>query len=1171
MRSSYRQRLHQAIAATALLALTPATAAVAQEADRNLALRQPVVTSGQEVADRWGPDKAVDGDDGAGGTANQVAADASRWSGPGDPNAHLTVQLPGHAVAKRARVQWAGACATEYQFQYSTNGQDFLPASARVVKTGAECFKKSIETPLTIPAGVHPTHLRLQAFQLRNEWGPSLWELEIWGTGDVAAPPTPAPSTDLSAIVPLPVSVQAGEGEFTLAPAARIGFTGGGEFAANNLAHVLRYSTGYALPVGEQGDIQFVLDPSRSADGAEGYALEITDAGVTITAATEAGLFYGSQSLLQLFGPWATAGVEVVGPWRVPTGTIVDKPRYAYRGVMVDVVRSFLDKGEMLTIIEEMAALKLNKLHLHLTDDQGWRIEITNDGKAADDPIDYRLLTDVSGKTAVAAGKWAPISSEPNAPQEGGIGRVPGRPGFFSQADIRELVAYARARNIEIIPEIDGPAHSNAQLHAIAELNGGGSFPVVAPGQTTPAITDTSVGAANMGARNENTYKFLGHVFDQVTEMLPGSYLHVGGDEAFNISAPDYTTFMTRTMPLITQRGRVPMVWNEAAAHLDALPDGTVIQYWNGNANNVRQAVLAGRGMKVVMSPAWTTYFPQIQSRQLGGPSWACGGGLCDIEKFYNWDPSHSGPAVGDEHTLGVSAAMWSEHTRGLTDTQFWMFPRLLATAEVAWTPQSARSFGDFAQRVARRGTALTVNDINFYGDPKVPWQVQLRGDAQVDDGYLAYLTGPVADLAAATVSVRDAHGQAVPATVEGLSAADRAAGLARPGDQVPRAVNSLFAVYTEQDELAGPLQVEVRVAGQTLTTTATLGETTAEPTPTPTPTSTLTPTPTPTPTPTAEEPTPTPTPTPTAEEPTPTPAPAVRLAGKNRVETAIAAAQDGGYTPGVALLATGQNYADAVAAGPLAGALDAPLYFTVGDQLEPAVLQALLEAKVTKVYIVGGTGSVSELKARALRLAGLEVVRVAGANRYATAGAVAGELGKLGHQPAKFFLASGGSYADALGAGVAAGRHDGVVILTDGGRLPHASRQLLATAPQVPVVIVGGQAAAVAQDPAVAGRQMEVIVGANRFATAAQLHHKYSQDATKLVVASGLNFADALAAGARALADDGALLLVQPTSIPAPTRAALAGSQFRAVEILGGPATINDKVVNELNQLLRR
>lgn len=1167
MRSSYRQRLSQAIAATALLALMPATAAVAQEADRNLALRQPVVASGQEVADRWGPEKAVDGDDGAGGTANQVAADASRWSGPGDPNAHLTVQLPGHAVAKRARVQWAGACATEYQFQYSTNGQDFLPASERIVKTGEECFKKSIETPLTIPATVHPTHLRLQAFQLRNEWGPSLWELEIWGTGDVAAPPTPAPSTDLSAIVPLPASVQAEEGEFTLAPAARIGFTGGGEFAANNLAHVLRHSTGYALPVGEQGDIQFVLDPSRSADGPEGYELKITDAAVTITAATEAGLFYGSQSLLQLLGPWSTAGVELVGPWQVPTGTIVDKPRYAYRGVMVDVVRSFLDKDEMLTIIEEMAALKLNKLHLHLSDDQGWRVEITNDGKAEDDPIDYRLLTDVSGKTAVAAGKWAPISTEPNAPQEGGIGRVPGRPGFFSQADIRELVAYAQVRNIEIIPEIDGPAHSNAQLHAIAELNGGGSFPVVAPGQTTPAITDTSVGAANMGARNENTYKFLGHVFDQVTEMMPGSYLHVGGDEAFNISAPDYTTFMTRTMPLITQRGRVPMVWNEAAAHLDALPDGTVIQYWNGNANSVRQAVLAGRGMKVVMSPAWATYFPQIQSRQLGGPSWACGGGLCDIEKFYNWDPSHTGPAVGDEHTLGVSAAMWSEHTRGLTDTQFWMFPRLLATAEVAWTPQNARSFGDFAQRVARRGTALTVSGVNFYGDPKVPWQVQLRGDAQVDGGYLAYLTGPVAELAAATVSVHDANGLEVPATVEGLSAADRAVGLARPGDQVPRAVNSLFVVHTEQEELAGPLRVEVRVAGQTLTTTAALGEPEVEPTPSPTPTVEPTPTPTPTveptPTPTVE-----PTPTPTVE---PTPAPVVRLAGKNRVETAIAAAKAGGYTPGVALLATGQNYADAVAAGPLAGALDAPLYFTVGDQLEPAVLQALLEAKVTKVYIVGGTGSVSELKARALRLAGLEVVRVAGANRYATASAVASELGKLGHQPTKFFLASGASYTDALGAGVAAGRHDGVVILTDGGRLPQAARELLAAAPQVPVVIVGGQAAEVAKHPAVAGRQLEVIVGANRFDTAAQLHNKYSKDATKLVIASGLNFADALAAGARALADDGALLLVQPSSIPTATRSALGGSQFRAVEILGGPATITDQVVSELTQLLRR
>ena len=211
-------------------------------------------------------------------------------------------------------------------------------------------------------------------------------------------------------------------------------------------------------------------------------------------------------------------------------------------------------------------------------------------------------------------------------------------------------------------------------------------------------------------------------------------------------------------------------------------------------------------------------------------------------------------------------------------------------------------------------------------------------------------------------------------------------------------------------------------------------------------------------------------------------------------------------------------------------------------------------------------------VKELALNYAGIETVRVAGKNRYTTAEAVEAQISKMrGKGPQVFFIASGSAYADTLGAGVAAGRSGGVVILSDGGKLPAVSRAMLAQAPTVPVVIVGGPAAPVSKDPALAGRQVTTLVGANRFETMGKLHAAYAKDATKLVVATGFGFADALAAGSRALADDGALLLVEPTRVPPATAQALAGGKFRKLEVLGGQASVSDEVAQTLHTALQR
>lgn len=285
---------------------------------------------------------------------------------------------------------------------------------------------------------------------------------------------------------------------------------------------------------------------------------------------------------------------------------------------------------------------------------------------------------------------------------------------------------------------------------------------------------------------------------------------------------------------------------------------------------------------------------------------------------------------------------------------------------------------------------------------------------------------------------------------------------------------------------------------------------------------------------------------------------------------TAIEAAKDGGFTPGTALLATGKNYADAVSSGPLAGALNAPLYFSVTPTLEASVLQAMLDSGVKKVYVIGGTASVSEVKVLALRIAGIEVERLTGANRAETAVAITHKLTALGHRPAKFFLASGLSYADALGAGVAAGREKGAVLLTEGGRLPVSSRETLSDFQGVPVVVVGGAASAAMDDPVLAGRESKLIMGVDRFDTAGKLFTEFSANATKLVIASGTDFADALAAGPRALAGNAGVLLVRASDVTPATRRALVGAKVDAVEVLGGKRSVNDSVLVELERILR-
>ncbi|MGW5188084.1 family 20 glycosylhydrolase [Kribbella sp. NPDC004138] len=535
-------------------------------------------------------------------------------------------------------------------------------------------------------------------------------------------------------LVPKPVSVTDSAGEpFHLDAGTRILAAGPAAVApARYLASALRPATGYALPVTPVPDtaipdlprgnspapIVVRVRPGAGPAGheAEGYHLAVSKQRVDLVASTTNGALNAVQTLRQLLPQWIESPTRLNYSWTVPSVSITDHPRFAHRGVMLDVARSFYPVPEVKRYIDDAARFKINRLHLHLTDDQGWRIAI---GNPADNPagIDYGLLTKVSGATAVtynASGKL--------------MGTELGLTGYYTKADYAEIVRYAGANGMTVIPEIDVPSHINAALHAIPQLNTAGSQPRPAAGQeTVPHNGTPSVGYSSLDARSEVTYEFVQQVLTEIARMTPGPYLHIGGDEAHVTSHADYVTMVDRFSAQAAALGKTVMGWNEYSGA--ALPQGNaVIQFWSGNRSAVADAVRK-RGAKVVLSPAANTYVPQKQdSRQPVGGTWACGG-PCGLDRHYNWDPGTFIPGIAESSVLGVESALWGEFIRRVDQAEYYAYPRIAATAEVGWTPQALRDYGDFTGRLAKLGGRLTVNGTNFFPTADVAWTIAARGN----------------------------------------------------------------------------------------------------------------------------------------------------------------------------------------------------------------------------------------------------------------------------------------------------------------------------------------------------------------------------------------------------------------------------------------------------------
>jgi hexosaminidase len=496
-------------------------------------------------------------------------------------------------------------------------------------------------------------------------------------TAPVAAP-APVAAQVAHRIIPAPASVVLAEADsFEITAATGIRVDAGAEAVGAQLAEMLRTPTGFPVPVSAAGGSIALRLAGAEALGEEGYEMRITRDSVALVAHRAAGLFRGMQTLRQMLPPRIEAeeSVQSRRPFKIPAGVIRDWPRFAWRGAMLDVARHFFTVHEVKQYMDAIALYKINVLHLHLSDDQGWRIE---------------------------------IASRPRLAELGGSTQVGGGPGgFYTQREYAEIVRYAAERHITVIPEIDLPGHTNAALVAYPELSCGKQAP--AP------YTGIRVGFSALCADKEETYRLVDDVVRELAAITPGPYIHVGGDEVGALTPADYARFVERVQEIVGRHGKRMVGWEEVAKA--RLHPTTLVQQWRSDS----AAVAAVRqGVKLILSPSSRAYLDMRYTRDtMLGLNWA---GFVEVDHAYGWDPASLLPGVAEANVIGVEAPMWSETVKNMTALQFMAFPRLPAIAEIGWSPAAARDWESFRVRLAAQAPRWEMMGVNFHRSPQIPW-----------------------------------------------------------------------------------------------------------------------------------------------------------------------------------------------------------------------------------------------------------------------------------------------------------------------------------------------------------------------------------------------------------------------------------------------------------------
>ena len=486
---------------------------------------------------------------------------------------------------------------------------------------------------------------------------------------------------ELQSLIPRPASVEIlGGADFLVGPQTRVVVPAGND-ELRRIGDWLAGHLGVPLAPGarvEPGVIRLTIRDLPAA-GSEGYEL-ITDAeGIEIAARSAAGIFYGVQTLRQLLPPELEYESALIGerrPVTVPAVRIVDAPRFAWRGGMLDVARHFFGVDDVKRYIDLMAMYKLNRLHLHLSDDQGWRIEIDS----------WPELTTIGAATEV--------------------GGTPG--GFYTKEEFAEIVRHAADRYVTIVPEIDMPGHTNAALVSIPELNCDG----VAP----EPYTGVEVGFSVLCVDKALTWQFIEDVVREMTALAPGGYFHVGGDEVKKLGEETYAAFIERVQGIVASHGAAMIGWDEIAV-ADLRAD-TIIQHWRPGSF---PAAAAARGSKVIFSPADRVYLDMKYGVDTAiGHDWAA---RIPVRDSYEWDPATITDDVPAGSILGVEAPLWTETVANIHDLEYLAFPRLVSVAEIGWTPSDLRSWPDFRIRLAHQSPRWTVLGVNFHRSPEIPWK----------------------------------------------------------------------------------------------------------------------------------------------------------------------------------------------------------------------------------------------------------------------------------------------------------------------------------------------------------------------------------------------------------------------------------------------------------------
>ena len=511
-----------------------------------------------------------------------------------------------------------------------------------------------------------------------------------------------------AAVIPRPAHVTPRAGRFTLVAGTTIWSDAASAPVARQLAQYLAPATGYSLPVrigSAAAESRIVLrrDTTLEQLGAEGYRLEVAAGRVTLRAPELAGLFYGVQTIRQLLPPAIFREARVRGTaWTMPAMLIEDQPRFRWRGGHLDVVRHFMPKEFVKKYIDLLALHKMNSFHWHLTDDQGWRIEIRK----------YPRLTEVGAwrkETLVGRYESDPLKRVFDGRRHG---------GFYTQDDVREIVAYAAARFVNVVPEIEMPGHAQAAIAAYPWLGVTGDSVGV---WTLWGVTDTIL------APTDSTVAFMQDVLTEVLELFPGQFIHTGGDEAPKTQwkadsavqrrirmlglrdEHEMQSWFVRQMDaFLAARGRRMIGWDEILEG-GLAPNATVMS-WRGRDGGI---AAARAGHDVVMTPTSHTYLDNNQTRDQAAEPLAIGGFL-PLDTVYAFEPTAGLSAEDARHVLGAQAQLWSEYLPGPKQVEYMAFPRLSAMAEVTWTPAALRDFGNFTTRLAVHVSRLGILDVNY-------------------------------------------------------------------------------------------------------------------------------------------------------------------------------------------------------------------------------------------------------------------------------------------------------------------------------------------------------------------------------------------------------------------------------------------------------------------------